>query len=60
MGDRFYLEQQKHKPKRVLKKDVIGDVTHTLKGIEVDGLDRLTIKALNDLNQAIKDAYWEL
>ena len=53
MGDRFYLEQQKHKPKRVLKKDVIAEL-YELLDTEVEGLDRLTIKTLRELIQVIR------
>lgn len=53
MGDRFYNAQQKHKPKRRLKKDVIAELTELLK-IEVKGLDRCTIATLDDLTDAIK------
>jgi hypothetical protein len=53
MGDRFYGQQKNHKPTRVLKKDVIAEL-HTLLRKEVDGLDRLTIKTLNELIEVIK------
>jgi hypothetical protein len=56
MGDRFYAQQKEHKPKRRLKKDVIAELTETL-GDTVEGLDRLTIKSLEDL---IKTIRWRL
>lgn len=52
MGDRFYAQQKDHKPKRRLKADVIAE----LQGyfiVEVSGLDRLTIKSLEELIQAV-------
>jgi len=52
MGDRFYTQQKEHKPGRRLKKDVI-EILETLLDKKVDGLDRLTIKALDDLTTAI-------
>lgn len=52
MGDRFYTSQKNHKPKRELKKDVVIRLNKIL-GQEVEGLDRLTIKTLNELIQAI-------
>lgn len=52
MGDRFYMQQKLHKPKRVLKKDVVAEV-HTILGTEVPGLDRCTIETLNNLKLAI-------
>ncbi len=51
MGDRFYTQQKNRK--RRLKKDVIADLNKLL-GAEVEGLDRLTIKTLEDLIQVIK------
>ena len=53
MGDRFYAQQAKYKPRRVLKKDVIAELNSLLPG-EVSGLDRLTIKTLDDLIRQIK------
>lgn len=53
MGDRFYTQQKSFKPKRVLKKDIIVELDELL-SVHVDGIDRLTIKALNDLIDAIK------
>ena len=52
MGDRFYMQQKNHKPKRRLKKDVIADI-HKLLGEEVPGLDRMTIPSLDALYAAI-------
>jgi hypothetical protein len=51
MGDRFYT-QQKNQPGRRLKKDVIKDLEKLL-GIPVSGLDRLTIKSLDELIVAV-------
>lgn len=53
MGDRFYTQQKNHKPGRRLKKDVVKQLEAIL-GQEVDGLDRLTIKTLDNLMVAIK------
>ena len=55
MGDRFYTQQKAHKPKRRLKKDVIAELDKVL-GSHVDGMDRLTIKALDELINAIRFA----
>lgn len=52
MGDRFYMQQKNHKPKRRLKKDVIARL-HTILGYKVEGLDRLTIKSLDELTTAV-------
>ena len=53
MGDRFYTAQKNYKPKRRLKKDVIQELDEVL-GSHVEGMDRLTIKALDDLIEAIQ------
>jgi hypothetical protein len=53
VGDRFYMQQKLHKPKRVLKKDVIARLTRVLNGNEVKGLDRLTIQSLDDLTETL-------
>jgi len=53
MGDRFYAQQKAHKPRRVLKKDVIARLERVLNGNKVEGLDRLTIKTLNELTDTI-------
>lgn len=58
MGDRFYFQQKNYKPGRRLKKDVIAELTEVL-GREVEGMDRLTIKALDDLIDAIKRRIYE-
>lgn len=52
MGDRFYTQQKNYKPGRRLKKDVVKQLEKIL-GQEVDGLDRLTIKALDNLTVAV-------
>jgi hypothetical protein len=52
MGDRFYMQQKNHKPGRRLKKDVIAEL-HEVLGIEVPGLDRMTIPNLDALYDAI-------
>jgi len=54
MGDRFYMQQKDYKPKRRLKKEVIADL-YKLLGIEqIDSIDRLTIKGLDELTDAIE------
>jgi hypothetical protein len=53
MGDRFYMQQKEHKPKRVLKRDVIEDLTSLL-GKEVGGIDRMTIPHIKELTDAIE------
>ena len=54
MGDRFYEQQKKYKPKRRLKKDVVADL-YALLGVEnIDNIDRLTIKGLDQLTEAIE------
>jgi len=52
MGDRFYMQQKNYKPKRRLKKDIVKQVNELL-GREIEGLDRLTIKSLDDLAHAV-------
>ena len=52
MGDRFYTQQKIHKPTRVLKADVIKQLQKAL-GREIGGLDRLTIKTLEELIEVI-------
>lgn len=53
MGDRFYTQQKNHKPGRRLKKDVVANLEKVL-GAEVAGLDRLTIKTLDELTDVVK------
>ena len=53
MGDRFYLQQKNHKPKRRLKKDAIADLEQLL-GTEVKGLDRATIETIDNLTEAVE------
>ena len=53
MGDRFYEQQKNYKPKRILKKDIVADLTELL-GVEIPNADRLTIAALNTLIEAIE------
>lgn len=53
MGDRFYMEQKAYKPPRRYKKDAIAEVEELL-GQKVNGLDRMTIAAIDDLHEAIK------
>lgn len=55
VGDRFYEQQKKYKPKRRLKKDIIFEFERMI-GARVDGLDRLTIKSLDDLTDAVHTA----
>lgn len=50
MGDRFYEQQKNHKPKRVLKKDVIAEL-ETLLGDKTEGLDRMTIPNIQKLTE---------
>lgn len=59
MGDRFYMQQKNHKPKRRLKKDVIAEVTQVLNGRKVEGLDRCTIQTLDNLIEAIQRVKYE-
>lgn len=54
MGDRFYAQQKEYKPKRRLKKDVVAELVAELDGYEIQGLDRLTIAAIDELIFAIK------
>ena len=53
MGDRFYMQQKEYKPKRVLKKDVIEDLSSLL-GKNVEGIDRMTIPHIQELTEAIE------
>lgn len=59
MGNRFYEQQKKHKPKRRLKKDIIAEVTFIL-GREVSGLDRLTIASLDELIEALQTKWYQM
>lgn len=52
MGDRFYMQQKNYKPGRRLKKDAIAEVNQLL-GMEVPGLDRMTIPSIDALYDAI-------
>lgn len=54
MGDRFYIQQKNHKPGRRLKVDVVAELDAAL-GSHVEGMDRLTIKALDELIEAINE-----
>jgi len=54
MGERFYLAQKNYKPKRRLKKDVIVELDSIL-GVHVEGMDRLTIKTLDELIEVLND-----
>jgi len=54
MGDRFYEQQSKFKPKRVLKKDIIAEINEILSA-EVLGLDKCTIATLTQLTEAIEN-----
>ena len=53
MGDRFYMQQKDYKPGRILKRDIIPEI-HSLLNREIEGLDKLTIKSLTELTEAIK------
>ena len=57
MGDRFYAQQKAYKPKRRLKADVIKELTDEVLGSPIEGLDRLTIKTLDQLIDTIR---WRL
>ena len=52
MGDRWYEQQGKYKPKRILKKDIIAEINEIL-GEGILGLDKCTIPTLNELIEAI-------
>ena len=52
MGDRFYEQQTKYKPKRILKKDIIAEIIENLGG-DVVGLDKCTVVTLNQLLERI-------
>jgi hypothetical protein len=54
VGDRFYEQQGKHKPKRVLKKDIIAEINKNL-GVDIVGLDKCTIATLEQLLEALND-----
>jgi len=53
MGDRYYMTQKNYKPKRKLKKDVVADLQKLL-GVEVPGVDRMTIPNIEQLTEAIE------
>ena len=53
MGDRFYNQQKAYKPKRRLKADIIKELDEVL-GSHVEGLDKLTIKSLDDLIEVLR------
>ncbi len=53
MGDRFYEQQKKYKPKRRLKADIVADI-ETFLGYEVPGLEKCTIATLNKLFDSIQ------
>jgi len=54
MGDRFYMQQKNHKPKRRLKKDVIADLYALLGVDEIKNIDRLTLEGLDQLIEAVE------
>jgi hypothetical protein len=54
MGDRFYEQQGKYKPKRILKKDVIAEINKNL-GVDVVGLDKCTVATLTQLLEALNE-----
>jgi hypothetical protein len=54
MGDRFYEQQGKHKPKRILKKDIIAEINEILR-VEMLGLDKCTVATLTQLTEAIEN-----
>lgn len=59
MGDRFYMQQQKAKPrKRRLKKDIIADINSFL-GRDVPSLDKVTVDGLEQLFDAIQRKVYE-
>jgi len=49
MGDRFYTQQKNHKAPRILKKDIIAYLQNHLLESKIEGLDRLTVKTLQEL-----------
>ena len=55
MGDRFYEQQGKFKPKRILKKDVIAEINEILSA-EVLGLDKCNIDTQKQLTEDITNA----
>jgi hypothetical protein len=54
MGDRYYIQQKEHKPKRILKKDVIAEINENLSA-GIVGLDKCTITTLTQLLEALND-----
>jgi hypothetical protein len=54
MGDRYYIQQKEHKPKRILKKDVIAEINENL-GASIIGLEKATIPTLTQLLEALND-----
>lgn len=56
MGDRFYMQQKNHKPKRRLKADVIAEID-VLLNEHVEGLDKCTIATLDALASAILSSH---
>jgi hypothetical protein len=54
MGDRFYEQQGKHKPKRVLKRDIIAKI-NKLFDEDIVGLEKATIPTLEQLLEALND-----
>jgi hypothetical protein len=53
VGDRFYDQQKAYKPKRRLKADIIKELDEVL-GSHVEGMDKLTIKTLDELIEALR------
>lgn len=53
MGDRFYEQQTKFKPKRLFKTDIILEINRLLR-VEIVGLDKCTIATLTQLLEAMK------
>jgi hypothetical protein len=56
MGDRWYEQQGKHKPKRILKKDIIAEINENLSA-GIVGLDKCTIATLTQLIEAISEKF---
>lgn len=56
MGDRFYIAQKNYKPGRRLKVHAIEELQKLLDP-QVEGLDKLTIKSIDALTEAIIKTY---
>lgn len=54
MGERFYLAQKEYKPKRKLKADYIDYLSSILE-VDLEGLDKMTIKNIEALTNAVEN-----